>query len=103
MNFYAKTNYHVLGNLVMLLYYELHKNNWFVLYIRSCVVYLRAVGGEVGATSSLAPKIGPLGLVSCFFLNVFFANVQMYVCRVSMRTWRTFLALIHIAHKRKPK
>ena len=28
------------------------------------VVYLRAVGGEVGATSSLAPKIGPLGLVS---------------------------------------
>ena len=25
---------------------------------------LRAVGGEVGATSSLAPKIGPLGLVS---------------------------------------
>jgi large subunit ribosomal protein L12e len=29
----------------------------------SCIaVYLRAVGGEVGATSSLAPKIGPLGL-----------------------------------------
>ena len=27
-------------------------------------VYLRAVGGEIGATSSLAPKIGPLGLVS---------------------------------------
>uniref|UniRef100_A0A1B0D4Q9 Large ribosomal subunit protein uL11 N-terminal domain-containing protein n=1 Tax=Phlebotomus papatasi TaxID=29031 RepID=A0A1B0D4Q9_PHLPP len=26
--------------------------------------YLRCVGGEVGATSSLAPKIGPLGLVS---------------------------------------
>ncbi|PSN39892.1 60S ribosomal protein L12 [Blattella germanica] len=26
------------------------------------VVYLRCVGGEVGATSSLAPKIGPLGL-----------------------------------------
>lgn len=26
------------------------------------VVYLRAVGGEAGATSSLAPKIGPLGL-----------------------------------------
>jgi len=26
------------------------------------VVYLRAVGGEVGATSALAPKIGPLGL-----------------------------------------
>lgn len=28
------------------------------------LVYLRCVGGEVGATSSLAPKIGPLGLVS---------------------------------------
>lgn len=27
------------------------------------LVYLRCVGGEVGATSSLAPKIGPLGLV----------------------------------------
>ncbi|CAI8026274.1 60S ribosomal protein L12 [Geodia barretti] len=26
------------------------------------IVYLKAVGGEVGATSSLAPKIGPLGL-----------------------------------------
>jgi large subunit ribosomal protein L12e len=25
-------------------------------------VYLRCVGGEVGATSSLAPKVGPLGL-----------------------------------------
>ena len=25
-------------------------------------MYLRVVGGEVGATSSLAPKIGPLGL-----------------------------------------
>ncbi|XP_055677897.1 60S ribosomal protein L12 [Lutzomyia longipalpis] len=25
-------------------------------------VYLRCVGGEVGATSTLAPKIGPLGL-----------------------------------------
>ena len=25
-------------------------------------MYLRAVGGEVGATSTLAPKVGPLGL-----------------------------------------
>lgn len=36
------------------------------------VVNLRCVGGEVGATSSLAPKIGPLGLVSIriyFFLR----------------------------------
>ena len=27
------------------------------------IIYLRAVGGEVGASSALAPKIGPLGLV----------------------------------------
>ncbi|KAK2184516.1 hypothetical protein NP493_262g03000 [Ridgeia piscesae] len=26
------------------------------------LVYLRVVGGEIGATSALAPKIGPLGL-----------------------------------------
>ena len=26
-------------------------------------VILKAVGGEIGAASSLAPKIGPLGLV----------------------------------------
>ena len=26
------------------------------------IIYMKAVGGEVGATSSLAPKIGPLGL-----------------------------------------
>ncbi|XP_055337136.1 60S ribosomal protein L12-like [Paramacrobiotus metropolitanus] len=26
------------------------------------VVYMRAIGGEVGATAALAPKIGPLGL-----------------------------------------
>ncbi|KAG8963757.1 60S ribosomal protein L12 [Tulasnella sp. 419] len=26
------------------------------------IIYLRAVGGEVGASSALAPKIGPLGL-----------------------------------------
>uniref|UniRef100_A0A3Q2X6H7 Large ribosomal subunit protein uL11 n=1 Tax=Haplochromis burtoni TaxID=8153 RepID=A0A3Q2X6H7_HAPBU len=28
------------------------------------IVYMRCTGGEVGATSALAPKIGPLGLVS---------------------------------------
>lgn len=26
------------------------------------IIYVRAVGGEIGATSSLAPKVGPLGL-----------------------------------------
>lgn len=33
-------------------------------------VYLRCVGGEVGATSTLAPKIGPLGLVSSTINNL---------------------------------
>lgn len=28
------------------------------------VIYVRTMGGEVGAVASLAPKIGPLGLVS---------------------------------------
>lgn len=36
-------------------------------------VYLRCVGGEIGATSSLAPKIGPLGLVIIItYLNSLF-------------------------------
>ena len=37
------------------------------------IVFVRAVGGEVPAASSLAPKIGPLGLV-CFdsYLFLFF-------------------------------
>nr|CAD7439870.1 unnamed protein product [Timema bartmani] len=34
----------------------------FVYSVWRPLVYLRCVGGEVGATSSLAPKIGPLGL-----------------------------------------
>lgn len=28
------------------------------------IITLRATGGEVGSSSALAPKIGPLGLVS---------------------------------------
>ena len=32
---------------------------WYVCCVAVCI---RVVGGEVGATSSLAPKIGPLGL-----------------------------------------
>ena len=28
------------------------------------VVVLKAIGGEIGSASSLAPKLGPLGLVS---------------------------------------
>lgn len=33
------------------------------------IIYLRATGGEVGASSALAPKIGPLGLVSGDFVR----------------------------------
>lgn len=29
-----------------------------------CSVFLRCVGGEEAGTSALAPKVGPLGLVS---------------------------------------
>ena len=40
-------------------------------YLTFYSVYLRVVGGEVGATSSLAPKIGPLGLVrGCSLFSV---------------------------------
>lgn len=35
--------------------------SWIVISHRF-LGYLRVIGGEVGATSSLAPKIGPLGL-----------------------------------------
>ena len=30
---------------------------------------LKAVGGEIGSASALAPKLGPLGLVSRHFYN----------------------------------
>jgi len=28
------------------------------------IIFIRTIGGEIGAVSSLAPKLGPLGLVS---------------------------------------
>lgn len=43
-------------------------------------VFLRCVGGEVGATSSLAPKIGPLGLVSNETYLFFRLRVGPRVC-----------------------
>lgn len=42
------------------------------------IVYLRCVGGEVGATSSLAPKIGPLGLVSLCFINIYYLKMKFF-------------------------
>lgn len=70
----------------------------FFIFLLSFLVYLRATGGEVGATSALAPKIGPLGLVRnkknifvmiakiieltlkiyCQLANV----VKLYTCRI---------------------
>ena len=47
-------------------------------------VYLRAVGGEIGATSSLAPKIGPLGLVSWNILNDIFLLLVIVVLWYSL-------------------
>ena len=40
-------------------------------------VILRVTGGEGAATAALAPKIGPLGLVSSFFVVIkthFYSN-----------------------------
>ena len=39
-----------------------HSRFLFVFIISTRAVILRAVGGEVGAASALAPKVGPLGL-----------------------------------------
>ena len=33
-------------------------------YYCCCLVFVRAIGGESGNSATLAPKIGPLGLVS---------------------------------------
>jgi hypothetical protein len=50
------------------LYDQETDGRWF-LVCRVQIIYLRATGGEVGASSALAPKIGPLGLVSLPPLN----------------------------------
>jgi hypothetical protein len=36
------------------------------------IVVLKAVGGEIGSASSLAPKLGPLGLVRRLFFTFCF-------------------------------
>lgn len=54
------------------------------------IVYLRAVGGEIGATSSLAPKIGPLGLVSSNMFHHFdvpYANTPHVAYLVAQEGW----------------
>lgn len=63
-------------DLVMLLFFACIKSNEFLFRFSWWrLVYLRCVGGEVGATSSLAPKIGPLGLVS---VNINFLMPKLY-------------------------
>lgn len=58
---------------------RVHKINRSDCFFCSRLVYLRCVGGEVGATSSLAPKIGPLGLVSAIgFLHYFAFTKRHY-------------------------
>jgi hypothetical protein len=56
------------GNSRVFVFSRSTENCFFVCYLQLVsslsVVFLRVVGGEVGATSSLAPKLGPLGLVS---------------------------------------
>lgn len=85
-------------------------------------MYLRAVGGEVGATSSLAPKIGPLGLVSDFFWDqarVFFCVCSSTVCcgirkhvayhdastsfNVRMTTNQCYFSFCFFHHQQSPK
>ena len=44
-----------------------------IYFISVCV---RAVGGEVPATSTLAPKIGPLGLVSSHYRVAYHKHIS---------------------------
>ena len=61
------------------------KSHLIMCYLTFYSVYLRVVGGEVGATSSLAPKIGPLGLVrGCSLFSVFH---NLFALPVSQEGW----------------
>ena len=48
-----------LKSLLFLDNYFLNLHNFYIL-----LVIMKAVGGEMGSASALAPKLGPLGLVS---------------------------------------
>jgi large subunit ribosomal protein L12e len=49
-------------------------------------VYLRATGGEVGATATLAPKIGPLGLVSQYLSILYVTASGAPPCTINLIT-----------------
>ena len=40
-------------------------------HVSYIIVMLKAVGGEIGSASALAPKLGPLGLVRFINKNAF--------------------------------
>lgn len=48
---------------------------------------MRCVGGEVGATSSLAPKIGPLGLVSFYLLYIYISRLTTNLNSIYINVW----------------
>jgi hypothetical protein len=48
------------------------QKNYIIIHLKSIVI-LKAVGGEIGSASALAPKLGPLGLVN-FSLNNLIRN-----------------------------
>ena len=64
---YGRTIIFLAANVFRIIFIPEYKLNFPLFFF--CPVYLRAVGGEVGATSALAPKIGPLGLVSNILLQ----------------------------------
>ena len=50
-------------------------------------VVLKAVGGEIGSASALAPKLGPLGLVSFLLISFIYFQCTFYLqCSFSIIT-----------------
>jgi hypothetical protein len=52
------------------------------------IVVLKAVGGEIGSASSLAPKLGPLGLVRSHHFDCFFFDFCLQL--VTQEGWRRY-------------
>lgn len=69
----------------------------FVIFLVFLLVYLRATGGEVGATSALAPKIGPLGLVR----NILLLILKYIELKVSVKKCENGqgLCFVHVQNK----
>ena len=54
------------------------------------ILYLRATGGEVGASSALAPKIGPLGLVCGTVDENVIRHLKLFYITVTQEGWRRY-------------